>query len=231
MRKLTILAIFAHPDDEVGAIGTLLNHANQGDDVHIVLLTHGENASSFQGTKQEIATVRENQAKQIEKALNIKYRMLDFPDSGVFPSVENAKKVASIIKELKPNIIVTWNQSVQLGVGHPDHRHTFSIVLDAISYARYKNETDKYPPYRERISLYTTFHADSIVTPQSYFVDVTPQFDNIMRFFDLYEGAYGNWPVREYKISSMKLLGRLCGVPYAEAFTKILWRKAAKGFD
>lgn len=231
MESLTVLAIFAHPDDEVGAIGTLLNHVRRGDDVHIVILTHGENASSFTGTKEEIALQREAQVTQIEQELGLKYRLLDFPDSGVFPSVDNAKKVASIIKEIRPNIIVTWNQSIQLGVGHPDHRYTFPIVLDAMTYARLKNDHDIHPPYRERISLYTTFHADSITTPQSFFVDVSEEYNNIMRFFDLYEGAYGTWPVREYKISTMKLLGRLCGAQYAEAFTKLVWREPKKYFD
>ncbi|MHA1352788.1 MAG: PIG-L deacetylase family protein [Candidatus Heimdallarchaeaceae archaeon] len=41
INKLNVLAIFAHPDDEVGAIGTLLNHIEEGDNVDILLLTRG----------------------------------------------------------------------------------------------------------------------------------------------------------------------------------------------
>ncbi|UJG40850.1 MAG: PIG-L family deacetylase [Candidatus Heimdallarchaeum aukensis] len=231
INKLNVLAIFAHPDDEVGAIGTLLNHIEEGDNVDILLLTRGENASSFSGTKEEIAKIREKQAKKIENELGLKYHFFDIPDSSVFPSIENAKKVANFIKKHQPDVIITWGQSVQIGVGHPDHRYTHSIVLDAISYARYRNEEDQYPPYRRRISLYTPFHADNVVLPSTWFVDVTKQYDKIMKFFDFYEGAYGVWAVRDYKISSMKLFGRLCDAEYAEAFTKHLWRKASKKLE
>ncbi|MCG3219274.1 MAG: PIG-L family deacetylase, partial [Candidatus Heimdallarchaeota archaeon] len=36
----TILAIFPHPDDELGCIGTLANHSQRGDKVHMIWTTY-----------------------------------------------------------------------------------------------------------------------------------------------------------------------------------------------
>ncbi len=229
--SLNVVAVFAHPDDEAGAVGTLINHSDKGDNVYVILLTHGENASSIKGTHDEIKLVRQGHVNQIEKIVGAQYRLLDFPDSGVFPSVENAKKLAKIFKQLKPDIIITWGKSEGIGVGHPDHRYTYDIVLDAISYARYNNDEDNLEPHRKPVSLYTPFIGMDSGMDNSVFVDVSHQYDRIMKFFDIYEEAYGEWPVRAYKISGMLMIGRLGFSKYGEAFRKILWRKARDLLD
>ena len=40
-----VVAIFAHPDDEASVVGTLANHSEKGDNVYVIFLTRGENAS------------------------------------------------------------------------------------------------------------------------------------------------------------------------------------------
>ena len=152
---LNVVAVFAHPDDEAGAVGTLMNHSDRGDNVYVILLTHGENASSLQGTHDEITLIRQGHVNKIEKIVGAQYRLLDLPDSAVFPSVENAKKLARIFKQLKPDIVITWEKSHNVGTGHPDHRYTHDITLDAISYARYNDDEDNLTPNRKPISLYT----------------------------------------------------------------------------
>ncbi|MBN1328967.1 MAG: PIG-L family deacetylase [Candidatus Heimdallarchaeota archaeon] len=225
-RPLNIVAIFAHPDDEAGVIGTIANHTERGDKVYVVFLTQGENASSLCCSKEEIMEIRAGHTRKIEKILNANYRILDLPDSGVFPSVENAKKLASYFKEIKPDIIITWTQAEQLGIGHPDHRYTFTIVLDAISYMRYKNPEDKHPPHRSQISLFTNHFSNAENQKQPFFVDVSTQYDKIMAVLDVYTEAYGQWPVKEYVTMQLKANGQASGVQYAEAFNKILWRTA-----
>ncbi|MCG3216339.1 MAG: PIG-L family deacetylase [Candidatus Heimdallarchaeota archaeon] len=227
---LNVVAVFAHPDDEAGALGTLANHSDRGDNVYAVFLTHGENASSIKGTKEEIAKTREGHVKQIEEIIGVKYILLDIPDSGVSPTIENAKKLAKLFKKLKPDIVITWGQYKTLLLGHPDHRYTHTITLDAISYARYKNHDDEYPPHQKSVSFYTTVE-ESVGMESRFYVDVTKQFDRIMRCFDVYEEAYGEWPVREYVISEMTMFGMFLGVKYAEVFKKIMWREARDFLD
>ena len=230
-QPLNIVAIFAHPDDEAGAVGTLMNHSDRGDNVYVILLTHGENASSLEGTHEEITMIRQGHVNKIEKIIGAQYRMLNLPDSGVFPSVENAKKVARILKQLKPDIIITWGKSYTTGTGHPDHRYTFDIVIDAISYARYNEDGNNTKPHRKPISLYVPYLGDEPLLQSSVYVDVTEQHDRIMQFFDVYEEAYGEWPVRAYKLAGMLTTGRMSYTKYAEVFKKINWRKPRKYLD
>jgi len=70
---LNVVAVFAHPDDEASVLGTLANHRERGDKVSIVMLTHGENASTLKGTHEEIAKTREEHVGKIEEILGAKY--------------------------------------------------------------------------------------------------------------------------------------------------------------
>ncbi|MCK5305239.1 MAG: PIG-L family deacetylase [Candidatus Heimdallarchaeota archaeon] len=230
-KPLNVVAVFAHPDDEAGTVGTLMNHSDRGDNVFVVMLTHGENASSLKGSHDEIKLTRQGHVNQIEKIIGAQYRLMDLPDSGVFPSVENAKKVARILKQLKPDIIITWGKTKTTGTGHPDHRYTHDIVLDAISYARYKEDDSNLEPHRKPISLYTPNIGDDPNIQNCVYVDVSKQHDRIMEFFNVYEEAYGEWPVRAYKQAGMLVTGRMAYVRYAESFKKINWRTARKYLD
>ena len=222
---LNVVAVFAHPDDEAGVIGTLANHSERGDNVYVIFLTRGENASSLCCSPEEIVNIRTGHAKKIEKILSAEYRLLDFPDSAVYPSVENAKKLARHFKEIKPDVIITWSQSETLGIGHPDHRYTYQITLDAISYMRYKEKNSNLKPHRSIVSLYTNYFGnDSSGKP--FFVDVTDQFDKIMKVLDVYAEAYGTWEVKKFIQAQLTMYGRMAGVKYAEAYHKILWRTA-----
>ena len=51
------MAVFAHPDDEIGAAGTLALHAQKGDRVMLVWMTRGELASQFGDTPEEVRTL------------------------------------------------------------------------------------------------------------------------------------------------------------------------------
>ncbi len=225
VKPINVVAVFAHPDDEAGVIGTLANHAEKGDNVYVISLTRGENASSLCCSPEEIIKIRTGHAKEIEKILGAEYRLLDLPDSGVHPSVENANKLAVHFKEIKPDIIITWTQAPQLGIGHPDHRYTYNITLDAISYARYKNNDHEHLPHREPIGLYTNYFA--VGNPDKpFFVDVSNQYEKIMSVIDVYIEAYGQWPIKDYITAQLVMQGRMAGVKFAEAYNKILWRTA-----
>ncbi|HUU77621.1 MAG TPA: PIG-L family deacetylase [candidate division Zixibacteria bacterium] len=223
---LNVVVVFAHPDDEAGVIGTMANHCEKGDNVYAIFLTRGENASSLCCSPEEIMEIRAGHARKIEKILGAEYRLLDLPDSGVQPSVENAKKLAEHFKEIKPDIIITWTQSEQLGIGHPDHRYTYQITLDAISYMRYKEKDSKLEPHRAVVSLYTNYFDYNPTLGKPFFVDVTNQFNKIMQVLEVYSEAYGGWPVNKYIEAQLTMNGRMAGVKYAEAFHKILWRTA-----
>ncbi len=80
--KKTILACFAHPDDEIGCIGTLSNHVDKGDQVVLVWTTSGEMASHFDKMSfNEVKKIREEQGKVVGEIIGSQTMFLGFGDT------------------------------------------------------------------------------------------------------------------------------------------------------
>ena len=126
--KKNIVAIFAHPDDEVlGCGGSLALHKSFGDSVHVLILSKG--LKSRDNCKIPYNIFK----KQIDKANRVlgveSVRILDFPDNS-FDSVkfiEIVKSIESFIKLKKGNIIYTHH----VGDLNIDHEITHKAVLTA----------------------------------------------------------------------------------------------------
>ncbi len=218
MQKNTLLAIFAHPDDEMSCAGTLLKHSKKGDDVHLAFLTHGSNTTFIDGDADAISKKRMEHTRKIEKHLGVSVHFLNFKDSQVEVSVEGGYIIAELIKEIRPNAIITWNKMKFLGGGHPDHRNTSQLVVDAISYARYKRAESKFNPYRNNISLYQYYDDVSDPHAQLIYIDVSEEFDEIMKFIDIYQEAYGSWDIKSLANIKLETAGWKSNVKYAEVF-------------
>ncbi|MHA2029247.1 MAG: PIG-L deacetylase family protein [Candidatus Kariarchaeaceae archaeon] len=219
--KITLLAIFAHADDELNCVGTMANYTDAGHNVVLAFLTKGENASTVEGNAEEIMIKRKKHTEKIETLLGVSVRFLDFSDSNIAYSVENGYRIAELIKEVKPNIIITWGKFDRIGAGHPDHRNCADLVRDAVSYARYKRNGSNFEPYRESIDFLTYTDSRTPSSMELTFIDVTDQSKRIIDFIKIYKEAYGDWPVEEFKMSSMTYNGRLSGVKYAEVFSVV----------
>jgi len=213
-----VLAVFAHSDDELSCAGTLANHADAGDEVTLLFLTKGENATTVEGDGKEVIEKRKEHTRKINELLGITVRYLDFPDSRIPYTVEGAYEIAEVIKEIRPHIMISWNKFTRMGAGHPDHRHTAEMVFDAINYARYQNNESKYEPYRENISFYRYHNPQANADYKLQYVDVTDQDQKIRDFIKIYQEAYGDWPVTEFKFNALRYHGYQFGVKLAELF-------------
>jgi LmbE family N-acetylglucosaminyl deacetylase len=218
--KKTLLAIFAHPDDELGAIGTIANHCQRGDRVMLAWMTAGTRTSFLEGTDKEKGAIRVKQATQIGKLVGAETRFLDFQDAAVYPSREASLKVAELIREVKPNIVITSNQLWTTGIGHPDHRYTSAIVLDAISYARFNLPELSMPPHRDLISIYLAPGVPASPFPLC-FIDISNHEELIKKFIAIYEKVYGSWDVLNMKLSGTRVQGMMLGCERAESFNVV----------
>ncbi len=117
--SLDILAIAAHRDDvEQTCGGTLLKAARRGQRTGILDLTQGEMGT--RGTADDRAREAEDAAKILGAGWR---RALDLPDGRVENTWENRLKVASVIRETRPRVIILpyWKGR------HPDH-YTASVL-------------------------------------------------------------------------------------------------------
>src|SRR6202161_575788 len=116
---LDILAIAAHRDDvEQTCGGTLLKAAQRGQRTGILDLTQGEMGT--RGTADD----RAREADDAATILGVSWRRaLDIPDGRVENTWENRLKVASVIRETRPRVVILpyWKGR------HPDH-YTCSVL-------------------------------------------------------------------------------------------------------
>jgi len=140
MKKGTILAVLAHPDDEsFGMGGTLALYAHKGYEVHLVCATLGEAGTvdaEYLEKYDSIQDLREAELRCATQSLGVaSLHLLGYRDSGMPDTPENehpnaqinhsveevAGKVVKYIREIKPDIVLTFDPIG--GYRHPDHIH------------------------------------------------------------------------------------------------------------
>ncbi len=155
---LTFMAVHAHPDDEVfGTGGTLARLSAEGVRTVLVTSTLGENGeivdpdlddAAKQAMFPRLGEVREKELAGSVAALGIKeLRLLGFRDSGMAGTPENddprsffratfdeaVKRLVKIIRELKPQVMATYDPFG--GYGHPDHVQAHRVARIAFEAA------------------------------------------------------------------------------------------------
>lgn len=135
--RRTVVAVFAHPDDE-RIVGPLLaRYARDGHDVHLVIATDGsrgvrEHAGIPAG--DSLANVRAAESRCAADALGIHPPiMLGLEDGGLasFASLDRLRQEARrVIGALKPDVIISFGP--EGGTGHPDHRLVGAVVTEVV---------------------------------------------------------------------------------------------------
>ena len=133
-----MLIITAHPDDETfGMGGTIAYYANEGVEVTLVCATKGEAGEADQHFLDKYKTMDALRVAELNCATNIlgikNVYFLNYRDSGMFgaednqhpssllqaPLTELEEKILHYIKQIRPQVILTFDPSG--GYGHPDH--------------------------------------------------------------------------------------------------------------
>jgi LmbE family N-acetylglucosaminyl deacetylase len=136
----TLMAVLAHPDDETfGMGGTLALYAQKGYNVHLVCATLGEAGTvdeEYLQNYESISALREAELNCATQNLGLTaVHLLGYRDSGMPGTPENehpnaqinhsleevAGKVVKYIREIKPDIVLTFDPIG--GYRHPDHIH------------------------------------------------------------------------------------------------------------
>jgi hypothetical protein len=126
----TLLAVFAHPDDEA-SVGPLLARYAREPRTRVVLaiVTNGDRGvTPFGGIPagDQLAAARVKEAACACEALGTRPPiLLGLPDAGLNSSqvlADAAAKLRKVFAEVGPDAIVTWGPDG--GYGHPDHRRS-----------------------------------------------------------------------------------------------------------
>ncbi|MGB7873839.1 MAG: PIG-L deacetylase family protein [Anaerolineales bacterium] len=175
MTKGTILAVLAHPDDEsFGMGGTLALYAKKGYEVHLVCATLGEAGTvddEYLQNYDSIQELREAELRCATQSLGVSsLHLLGYRDSGMPDTPENehpnaqvkhpveevAGKVVKYIREIKPEIVLTFDPIG--GYRHPDHIHiqkATTLAFEKAADASFYPEAG--PPVRPQALYYHLF--------------------------------------------------------------------------
>jgi LmbE family N-acetylglucosaminyl deacetylase len=170
-----MLAVLAHPDDEsFGPGGTLALYARKGVETHLACATRGEVGDIPDELKSEeldFAQHRENELHCAAGVLGLtSVHMLDYRDSGMPGSPDNthpealaaapveevAGKIAILIREIQPQVIITFDPIG--GYHHPDHIAVHKATVLAYTLAADPDfDGENLPPHRVQKLYYHTF--------------------------------------------------------------------------
>ena len=171
----SILAVLAHPDDEsFGLGGTLALYASKGYNTYLVCATRGEvgtvDPEHLNGFK-DTAELRSGELERAARILGLKQVFyLGYRDSGM-PGIEENKhpeaqinhsvdevagKVVKYIRELRPDVVLTFDPIG--GYKHPDHIHIHKATVLAFEKA---DDASFHPeagsPFEPRALYYQVF--------------------------------------------------------------------------
>ncbi|GAA1017889.1 GlcNAc-PI de-N-acetylase [Acrocarpospora pleiomorpha] len=150
---LTLMAVHAHPDDEVLTTGGILaRYADAGFRTVLVTCTNGEAGDGPGGVKpgedgHDAEAVAEERLAELRASvahLGIgDVELLGYRDSGMdgwdtnkdarafwnIPIEESTAKLAALMKHYRPQVVVTYDE--RGGYGHPDHIQAHRIAVAA----------------------------------------------------------------------------------------------------
>ena len=218
MEKLDALAIAAHPDDiEITCGGLLINMSKQGRRTGALDLTRGE-MGTF-GTQSD----RDAEAIGAGEIMGLSYRNnLSMADSAVAYSQENKLKIAQVLRDTKPELVILphWEQR------HPDHLACTKLSYDACFLAGLKKVDLDGDPFRPRKIIYVSY---SRTADFSFLVDISDSFEQKCEAVKAYKSQFDEPEnakrifqpginVFEYMEIKSKFLGQIAGVRYAESY-------------
>ena len=186
-----VLAVVAHPDDEVlGCGGALAFHAARGDEVSIVILADGE-SSRAEGSGKRVSE-RESTAREAASILGAGRVVLHgLPDNQLDTRsrLEIAKLVERHIADLRPDTVYTHH----CGDVNIDHRLTHEAVVTAcrpqpghpvktLLFFEIPSSTEWQPP------------GSAPAFVPNWFVDISTVFDTKLKALHAYHGEMRPWP-------------------------------------
>jgi LmbE family N-acetylglucosaminyl deacetylase len=233
LEPLRLLAVFAHPDDEsMGMGGTLAKYSAEGVETHLLCASRGERG--WFGPEEQnpglsgLGQIRTRELENAVRELGVRgLHFLDYSDGEVdqAPHTEIIGKIASHIRRIKPQVVVTFPPDGNYG--HPDHIAMGQFASAGIVCAADSNCQDVENLQAWRVSkLYYMVDAESFVNLIAPFMgDMSFAVDDQMRGevpwkdwmvttrIDMAEHCKAAWRAIQCHQSQLPTLGALAEMP------------------
>ena len=156
-RAPVLLAIFAHPDDEMSVAPVLAKYAAAGVRVYLAVATDGRlgtNAHAGIAAGDTLASVRAEELRcaadrlglqtPIAFGLHDQLKMAEGLEPHMQQIAELRDRVRRLFEELEPAAVITWPPSGW--TGHPDHRMVSTVVTEVFQSRQWARPVQLYYP-------------------------------------------------------------------------------------
>ena len=251
MRNLRILVVSGHPADGIDHCGgTMAHHVRRGDHVTMLVVTRGLRVHDVVIAEELRKRKRTPDPKQMEELMQQRgkvknaeivaacamlgitdVRFLNYDDSILLVTHELVEALARVVREVKPDVVVTHYPLENAGIGS-HHANTGKIVMDALPYAGGVDVNDPNPGHRiaqvffmaplDALFKYTCLSAEERAYCD-YYVDITDVAELKVKAIDrIRSQQYGG----DYARKSVEIWngkdGHNMHVAYAEGFVSYL---------
>lgn len=242
---LRILGVFAHPADMVTECGgTLARHAEAGDEVVCVIITHGgrihptvyvedqrrDPSSTVAATRDDVIARKHAEVERAASILGLERVVyLDHEDSMISVDGAIVREVADVIAEVRPHVFVTHHPGFTPAYGN-DHCIAGQIAVAAtgLAHQRFEVLDDGAPAHfvKQTYFISVGVSSRSTTTPgggpvNDVYVDISSVVERKIRAMDEFvsQGYNGDF-ARKCVAGHNGHWGSMAGVPYAEAFMR-----------
>lgn len=149
-----VLAIFAHPDDEMLVVALLQRADDEGVHTSLVTVSRGERARQYPPVvrRQHLGTVRMAEVLKHGFAMGVdSQEVWAFPDRAVdsVPDRELADSMLALLERHRPDLVVTFWPASGISM-HRDHMAVGAAVEAAVAESPYAPRWIAYPLLPER---------------------------------------------------------------------------------
>ena len=212
-----LMAIAAHPGDGLFTMGaTLARQIESGGSGVLLSLSLGEKGAPKNIPVKQYGEMQRTATEKAMRLLGGDSIILSYPDAEIPFNDESSKAVCDVIREQKPDIVVThWS-----GSWHKDHQNCHLIVHDAIFYADLATLERKRPSHTVSKLYYADNWEDATNFQPDTYLDIEPVYEKWMKacdFYPMWRGQTGFFRYNDYYGSLAVMRGCLSGFKYAVA--------------
>ncbi len=225
-RRLSVVSVGAHQDDELGCLGTLIRYRGQGSQITTVSLSNGDKGGQHDPSihNSVIAQTRIDEATRMVAELGGKYFCLGLEDGFVFDSRDVRLALTEILRVREADVVLTLPPSDY----NNDHVMAGQIALHASLMSAINTIYTATPALPRAPSV---LFMDTIVGldfQPTHYVDITEQFAEKARLLRMHDSQMQSqpnitgWDLVTHAEVVGRFRGQQCGVRYAEGFVPAL---------
>ena len=222
---MRVLFIGAHPDDfEYFCAGTFARYARQGHELYVAIATNGNIGSHIHETKEEIAAIRLEEAKEACALIGAKLIWMDFDDEYLIDSRETRDAFIDVVRLAMPDVIFTTNK---MNDYNPDHDIAGYMAFIARINATIPLIKTKHNPTKKIPPMFYCPPTGLANFQPEYFVDISDEFETKLNMWKCHKSQQAEWCDECFNADvtgSIEVTARQfafqtgSGIKYAEAF-------------